>query len=89
MTLSFVLELGRCLLALVDGGTSLRLGLAALNEVLGVEEPAKLLIEPGERRPLADAMPGGTEILPRDAILGMAPSNLLARALGCLLSDPP
>jgi hypothetical protein len=35
------------LLALVDGGTSLRLSLAALDEVLGVEEPAKLLIELG------------------------------------------
>lgn len=35
---------------MVDGGTSLRLSLAALDEVLGVEEPAKLLIELGERR---------------------------------------
>src|SRR5229473_8370142 len=52
MTYSPVLELGGGLLALVNGGASLRLGLAALDEVLGVEEPAKLLIEPGERRRL-------------------------------------
>ena len=50
MTHSLVLELGGGLLALVDGGTSLRLSLAALDEVLGVEEPAKLLIELSERR---------------------------------------
>ena len=35
---------------MVDGGTSLRIGLAALDEVLGAEETAKLLIELGERR---------------------------------------
>jgi hypothetical protein len=33
MTHSLVLELGRGLLALVDGGASLRLSLAALDEV--------------------------------------------------------
>jgi hypothetical protein len=38
------------LLAVVDGRTSLCLGLAALDEVLGAEEPARLLIEFGERR---------------------------------------
>lgn len=41
-----------CLLAVVDGGTSVCLSLAALAEVLGVEEPAELLIELGERRRL-------------------------------------
>src|SRR5271156_727118 len=35
-----VLELGGGLLAVVDGGTSLRLGVAALGEVLGPEQRA-------------------------------------------------
>jgi len=34
----------------VDGGTFLRLSLAALDEVLGAEERAELLVELGESR---------------------------------------
>jgi hypothetical protein len=41
---------GGALLAVVDGGTSLRLSLAALDEVLGAEERAELLVELGECR---------------------------------------
>jgi hypothetical protein len=36
----------------VDGGTSFCLSVAALDEVLGVEERAELLVELGERRRL-------------------------------------
>ena len=41
------ISLAAWLRALVDGGTSLCLGLAALGEVLGVKERAELLIEHG------------------------------------------
>src|SRR5580704_6478225 len=72
-----------CSSSLANAALSPRKDVAVVLEAVARQRRRQLRIA------LADAMPGGPEILPLDAILGMAPSNLLARALGCLLSDPP